>query len=39
MMELYKNVQNFVTQPPSNPAAQEWVANEMQQADRLPITQ
>jgi hypothetical protein len=39
MMELYKNIQNFVTQPPSNPAAQEWVANEMQQADRLPITQ
>lgn len=39
MTELYKNVQNFVSQPPSNPAAQEWVANEMQQTDRLPIPQ
>jgi len=37
MTELFKNVQNFVAQPPSNPVAQEWVANEMQQADRLPI--
>ena len=37
MMELYKNVQNFVSQPPSNPKAQEWVAQEMQQADRLPV--
>jgi predicted ABC-type ATPase len=37
MMELYKNIQDFVGQPPSNPKAQEWVAQEMQQADRLPV--
>ena len=37
MMELYKNIQDFVGQPPSNPKAQEWVAQEMQKADRLPV--
>jgi len=35
MMQLFKNVKEFVAQPPQSPAAQEWVANELQQKDTL----
>jgi cytidyltransferase-like protein len=35
MTQLFKNVQQFVTQPPQSPAAQEWVANELEQKDTL----
>ena len=35
MTQLFKNVQQFVTQPPQSPAAQEWVANEMEKKDTL----
>jgi hypothetical protein len=35
MMQLFKNVQQFVAQPPQSPAAQEWVANELEQKDTL----
>jgi hypothetical protein len=38
MMQLFKNVKEFVAQPPQSPAAQEWVANEMQQKDTSKIT-
>jgi hypothetical protein len=37
MLELYKNVQQFVTQPPQSEAAQSWVADQMQQKDTLPV--
>jgi hypothetical protein len=37
MMQLYTNVKQFVSQPPSNPAAQEWVANELDKKDTLPV--
>ena len=36
MLQLFKNVQQFVAQPPKSPEAQEWIANEMQKADRGP---
>ena len=35
MLQLFKNVKEFVAQPPQSPAAQEWVANEMEQKDTL----
>ena len=35
MLQIFKNVQQFVAQPPQSPAAQEWVANELQQKDTL----
>jgi hypothetical protein len=37
MLQLYKNVQHFVTQPPQSEAAQSWVADQMQQKDTLPV--
>jgi hypothetical protein len=37
MLQLYKNVQQFVTQPPQSEMAQAWVANQMQQKDTLPV--
>ena len=38
MMELFKNVKEFVSQPPSNPAAEEWVANELDKKDTLSVS-
>jgi nicotinamide mononucleotide adenylyltransferase len=35
MLQLFKTVKEFVAQPPQSPAAQEWVANELQQKDTL----
>jgi hypothetical protein len=37
MMQLYNNVKQFVTEPPSNPVAQEWVANELDKKDTLAV--
>ena len=37
MLQLYKNVQQFVTQPPQSEMAQAWVADQMQQKDTLPV--
>jgi len=37
MLQLYKNVQQFVTQPPQSEMAQAWVADQMQQKDTQPI--
>jgi predicted ABC-type ATPase len=37
MLELYKGVKEFIAQQPSSPAAEEWIAKEMQGADRLPV--
>jgi predicted ABC-type ATPase len=35
LIQLFKNIKDFVAQPPQSPAAQEWVANELQQKDTL----
>jgi len=37
MMNLYKTIKDFVTSPPSNPAADMWVAHELDKKDTLPI--
>ena len=37
MMELFKNIQNFVAQEPENEKAEEWIANEMQGKDTLKV--
>ena len=37
MLELYKGVKEFIAQQPALPAAEEWIAKEMQSADRLPV--
>ena len=37
MLELYKGVKEFIAQQPASPAAEEWIAKEMQGADRLPV--
>jgi hypothetical protein len=37
MLQLYKNVQQFVAQPPQSEMAQAWVADQMQQKDTQPI--
>jgi dephospho-CoA kinase len=37
MLQLFKNVQQFVTEPPQSEAASLWVAHEMDVNDKLPI--
>jgi len=37
MLSLFKNIQKFVSEPPSSEAASMWVAHEMDVNDRLPI--
>lgn len=37
MLQLYKNVQEFVAQPPQSEMAQAWVADQLQQKDTQPI--
>ena len=37
MLQLFKNVQQFVTEPPASEAASMWVAHEMAGKDSLPI--
>lgn len=37
MMNLYKNVEKFIKQPPKNPSATSWVASELDKKDTLPI--
>jgi predicted ABC-type ATPase len=34
MLQIFKNVQQFTSQPPQSPQAQEWIANEMERADK-----
>lgn len=36
MLQIFKSVQNFITQPPKSEQSQEWIANELQQADKGP---
>ena len=37
MLELFKNMQQFVSEPPSSEAASMWIAHEMDVNDRLPV--
>jgi predicted kinase len=37
LLQLYKNVQKFVTKPPKNPSAQTWVASEMEKKDTMKV--
>ena len=37
LLQLYKNVQAFVTQPPQNETAQQWIASELQKKDTQPL--
>ena len=37
MLQLFKNIQQFVTEPPQSEAASLWVAHEMDVNDKLPI--
>ncbi len=37
MLQLFKNVQNFVSKEPESENAQEWVAGELHKKDTLPI--
>jgi dephospho-CoA kinase len=37
MMNIFKQVQQFVSTPPQNPAAEEWVAMELHKKDTLPV--
>jgi hypothetical protein len=37
MLDLYKNVQKFVSKPPKNDMSKEWIASELQKKDTLKI--
>ena len=37
MLQLFKNIQQFVAEPPQSESASLWVAHEMDVNDRLPI--
>ena len=37
MMQLFKNVKEFVSQPPQSEAAQTWVADQLQQKDSSAV--
>jgi predicted ABC-type ATPase len=37
MMQLFKNVQDFVAQEPKSEEAEEWIANELQGKDTLKV--
>lgn len=37
MLQLFKNVQEFVKTPPGSDESQQWVADEMQKKDTLPV--
>ena len=35
--QLYKNIQKFVSKPPKNEISKQWIANEMEKKDTLPV--
>lgn len=37
MMELFKNIKEFVSQPPASEQASSWVAKQMTEKDTLPV--
>jgi len=36
-LQLYKDMQKFITKPPKNDVSKEWIANELNKKDTLPI--
>ena len=39
LLGIYKEVQKFVTTPPKNEIAKEWIASEMESKDEAPLMQ
>jgi hypothetical protein len=37
MLEVFKRIKEFVGKPPATPESKEWVANEMNKKDTLPV--
>jgi hypothetical protein len=37
MLQLFKNVQQFISTPPKNPKAEEWVAQELEKKDTYRV--
>ena len=37
ILQIFKNIQKFIQNPPKNPAASSWVAGELSKKDTLPI--
>jgi hypothetical protein len=37
MIQLFKNIQQFVTEPPASESASMWVAHQMAEKDSLPV--
>jgi dephospho-CoA kinase len=37
MLSLFKGVQSFVSEPPKNPSADNWIAQQMSQKDAMPV--
>jgi nicotinamide mononucleotide adenylyltransferase len=37
MMDLFKGIQKFVKQPPKNPSATQWIADELGKKDTSPV--
>jgi hypothetical protein len=35
--QLFKNVQKFITKPPKNDMSKDWIANELNKKDALPV--
>lgn len=38
MLNIYKNIKSFVSKPPQNENAQNWIAQEMQSKDNLKVS-
>jgi hypothetical protein len=36
-LQLYKDMQKFIVKPPKNDVSKEWIANELNKKDTLPI--
>jgi hypothetical protein len=37
MLNIFKRVKEFTSAPPSNPKAEEWIANELHKKDRMGV--
>jgi hypothetical protein len=37
MMDIYKNVQKFISKPPKSEQAKQWISSELQKKDTIPI--
>ena len=39
MLDIFKRIKEFVGKPPATPESKEWVANELNKKDTLPVPQ